>query len=96
MALIITRPDVTPLYKPCRYAPPQRQRVQFSRRVSPKTGRDLTHFGLELGMVFDRTTCVYERICRFKFQMNTKEKRVICEFKMDLCFFWRSNVSVIA
>ena len=56
MSLIITRPNVTPLYKPCRYAPPQRQRVQFLRRVSPKTGRDLTHFGLELGMVFDRTT----------------------------------------
>ena len=31
----------------------------------PETGIDFTHFGLELGLVFEETTGVYERICRF-------------------------------
>ena len=29
------------------------------------TGVDFTHFGVELGMVFEETTGVYERICCF-------------------------------
>ena len=56
----------------------------FENSFGLKTGIDFAHFGLELGMVFEETTGVYERICRFQFQMNTKEKRVICEFEMDL------------
>ena len=30
-----------------------------------KTGIHISHFGLELGVVFERTSGVYERICRF-------------------------------
>ena len=49
----------TPLYKPCRYVPPQR--VGFLRRFGLKTGID---FALESGVVFEGTTGVYERILR--------------------------------
>ena len=45
------------------YLPPQR--VEFLRRFGMKTGIHFTHFGLESGMVFERTTGVYERIYRF-------------------------------
>ena len=37
----------------------------FSCRFGLKTGVDFAHFGLESGMVFEETTKVYERICRF-------------------------------
>ena len=30
-----------------------------------ETGTDFDHFGLESSMFFERTTGVYERICRF-------------------------------
>ena len=36
--------------------------VWFSRRFGVKTGIDFAHFGLELGMVFEETTEVYERM----------------------------------
>ena len=49
-----------PLYKPYRYVPPQM--VWFLRRFGVKTGIDFAHFGLELGMVFEETTEVYERM----------------------------------
>ena len=39
--------------------------VWFLRRFGVKTGIDFAHFGLELGMVFEETTKVYERIYRF-------------------------------
>ena len=39
-------------------------------------------FSLELRRVFEGTTRVYERICRFQLQMNKKE-REICEFEMN-------------
>ena len=42
----------TPIYKPCRYVPPQR--VWFLRRFCLKTGLDFAYFGLESGMVFSR------------------------------------------
>ena len=45
------------------YVPPHR--VGFSRRFGRKTGITFTHFGLELGMVFEGTTVEYEGICRF-------------------------------
>ena len=37
----------------------------FLRRFGLKTGIDFAHFSLELSMVFEETTGVYERICRF-------------------------------
>ena len=54
---------VTALYKPYRYVPPQM--VGFSFHSSLKTGTDFAHFDLELGMVFEKTTGVYKRICCF-------------------------------
>ena len=54
---------VTPLYKPCRYVPPQR--VGFLHLCGLKTGIDFAHFGLELGMVFEGTAGVYDCIYRF-------------------------------
>ena len=71
------------------YKPPQR--VWFLLRLGIKA---LPIFCLELGMVFKRTTGVYEVNYRFKFQMIKKEKE-ICKFEMDfkksLC--WCSNQS---
>ena len=71
------------------YKPPQR--VWFLLRLGIKA---LPIFCLELGMVFKRTTGVYELNYRFKFQMIKKEKE-ICKFEMDfkksLC--WCSNQS---
>ena len=54
-----------PLYKLYRYVPPHR--VAFLRRFDLKPGIQFAHFGLELGIVFEGTTCtgVYERIYRF-------------------------------
>ena len=45
----------TPLYKPYRYVPPQRE--GFLCRFGLKTGIDFAHFGLESGMVFEETPC---------------------------------------
>ena len=53
----------TPLYRLCRYVSPDR--VGFLRRFGLNTGMHFSHFGLELGMVFEGTTGVYERIYRF-------------------------------
>ena len=50
----------TPSYK---YVPPYR--IGFLCRLRLKTGIHFAHFGLESGMVFERTTGVYERIFRF-------------------------------
>ena len=56
-------PRGTPLYKLYRYVPPYR--VGFLRRFGLKTGLiHFAHFGLEMGMVFEGTTGVYERIYR--------------------------------
>ena len=40
-------------------------RVGFLHRFGLKTGIHFANFGLESGMVFEGTTGVYERICRF-------------------------------
>ena len=40
--------------------------VGFLCRFDLKTGIDFALFGQELGMVFEETTGVYERICRFE------------------------------
>ena len=53
----------TPLYKPYRHVPPQR--VRFLRRFSLKTAIHFAHFGLDLGMVFEETSGLYERIYHF-------------------------------
>ena len=52
-----------PLYKLYSYLPPHR--VGFLRRFGLKTGKNFAHFGLELGMVFEGTTELYERLHRF-------------------------------
>ena len=53
----------TLLHKLYRYVPPQG--VWILGHFSLKTDIDFAHFGLESGMVFEETTVVYERICRF-------------------------------
>ena len=61
------------------------QRRGFLHRFGLKTGID---FGLESGMVFEETTRVYERICRFKLKMNQKERSMRefeMAFKKSLC-----------
>ena len=47
--------------------------VGFLHCLGLKTGIDFTHFGLELGMVFEGTTGVYKSICRL-IQIKKKEK----------------------
>ena len=47
-------PRGKPLNKPYRYLP--FQQVGFLRLFGLKTGIDFAHFGLESGMVFERTT----------------------------------------
>ena len=51
----------TPLHKHIGMGRPK----GFLRRFGVKTGIDIAHFSLELGMVFEESTGVYERICRF-------------------------------
>ena len=57
------------------------QRVWFLCRFGLKTDTDFDHFDLESGMLFEGTTGVYERICRF----NSKWIRIFCltSFKAD-------------
>ena len=52
-----------PLYKSYGYVPPQR--VWILGLFGLKTGTDFDLFGLELGMVFEGATGMYERIYRF-------------------------------
>ena len=51
-------PGGTSLYKLYRYVPTQR--IWFLGLFGPKTGTHFAHFGLESGMVYERTTGVYE------------------------------------
>ena len=67
----------TPLFKPQRYVLPQRVGVLW--HFDLKTGIDLAYLGLELGMVFKRTT---EGVCTylsFQFQMTKKERKICHE-----------------
>ena len=69
-----------PLYRLYRYVPPQR--VWFLPRFGLKTGTDFAYYGLESGLVFEKTTGRYESIYRrFQFQMNKKEREK-CEFEV--------------
>ena len=61
----------TSLYKPYRYVPSQR--VWFWGLFGLKTGIHFAHFGLELCMVFEGTTGVYERIYRKEIEICTLE-----------------------
>ena len=76
----------TPLYKLYRYVPPHQ--VRFFRRFGLKMGVNFAHFGLELGMVFEGTTGVYER--SYHFNSNEKSEIEICKFNMH-CL--RSNLN---
>ena len=64
-----------PIYKPYRFVQPQR--VGFLRRFGLKTGRyRLCPFWSGIGyMVFEGTTEVYERICRFNSKRLWVRKR---------------------
>ena len=53
------------------------QRVGFLRRFGLKTGIDWAHFSLESGMVFEETTEVYERICRFNSKWIKKKEKYV-------------------
>ena len=52
-----------PFYRTYMYLPSQR--VWFLRSFRLPTCIDFACFGLESGMVFEETTGVYKRICRF-------------------------------
>ena len=89
------RGESTALYKPYRYVPPHQ--VGFLPRFGLKTGIHFAHFGLELGMVFEGTTGVYERILRWRnktesqnskqnhktLKLNTKTQNRIAKFKTE-------------
>ena len=45
--------------------PPLPPKSRVLRRFGLETGRDFLHLSLESGMVFEGTTGVYDRICRF-------------------------------
>ena len=53
---------------------PPPQRVWFLSRFRLHTGLDFAHFGLELGMVFEETTGMYERIYRVNSKRIRREK----------------------
>ena len=59
------------------------QRVGFLCRFGLKTGIDFAHFGLELGMVFEGITGVYERVCLINSKRIRKKDRINCKFEMD-------------
>ena len=75
-------------------------RVGVFRRFGLKTGIDFAHFGLESGMVFEGTTGVYERICRFNFKwVRKKEKYVNWKRIWGIFLFaryWLSNNNIIS
>lgn len=51
--------------------------------VLSENGYKFSHFGLELGMIFERTTEVYERYLLVQFQMSKNELEIF-EFEMHL------------
>ena len=55
-------------------------RYGFFRCFGLKTGVNFVHFGLELGMVFEGTTGVYER--SYHLNSNEKSEIEICKFNM--------------
>ena len=72
---LLTRSSIgvgTPLYKPHRYVPPHT--VGFLGLFGLKTGIHFAHFGPESGMIFEGTTGVYERVCRFNSKWIRKKE----------------------
>ena len=52
-------------YSRCRLSSCRKKLLWFLRSFGLKTGIDFAQFGLELGMVFEGATEVYEHICRW-------------------------------
>ena len=75
-------PEGYSLYEPYGYVPPLR--VWFLCRFGLKTGIEFAHFGLELGIAFERITGVNERICPINSKRIRKKDRIKYEFEMDL------------
>ena len=71
------------------------QRVWFLCRYGLKTGIDFAHFGLELSIVFEGATMVYEHICQLMVPNKIRNKPIICEFEMDFkkSSCWHSDLS---
>ena len=78
-------PGITPLHKPYKYVPTQRE--WFLRLFDLKAGiLTFAHFGLESGMVFEGNMGVYSEICEFEM-----------DFKKSLCLrFNLSNHDIIS
>ena len=80
-----------PLYKLCRHVPPRR--VEGLRRCGLKTGIHFVQFGLESGMVFEGTTDLYERLCRFNPNEWERKKNMRIRSGFEEFFCLRSKLS---
>ena len=82
----------SPLYKTCKYAPPQR--VWFWGLFGLKTGIHFANFGLVSGMVFEGLTRLYERISCFNSKwIRTKWKYANPNYICGI-FCLHSNLSI--
>ena len=93
-SIVITSPGGggTSLNKPYRFVP--HQKVWFLCRYGLKMGKDFAHFGLKLGMAFEGTTGVYERICCFKSKWKrNREKYANSKWILRIFFCWRSDLT---
>ena len=70
--MVDSRGGVTPLYKPCRYLPPQS--VWFLGLFRLKAGINVAHFGLESGKVFEEPILL-ERMHERSYRFNSKSIR---------------------
>ena len=92
---------ITPLYHETHIAvcaphpPPPLPKSMVLRRFGLKTGIDFLHFSLESGMLFEGTTGVYERICRFNskwIRRNASKMRIRNGFQE---IFFRVDVLIL-
>ena len=58
-----------------------------------KTGIDFPHFGPQSSMVFEGTTGVYERICRFNSKWVRKKEKYANSKWFEEFFCFRPNLS---
>ena len=75
--------------------PPPLPKSMVLRRFGLKTGIDFLHFSLESGMLFEGTTGVYERICRFNskwIRRNASKMRIRNGFQE---IFFRVDVLIL-
>ena len=87
-------PGGTPLYKKYRYMQPHW--VGFLRLFGLKTGilsYTLCPFGLELALVFEGTTGVYQCIYRFNSKLARKKRNTRIQNGFQELFCLRSNLS---